>query len=58
MSDESRDLGMERPIARRDFLNGIAGTAAAFGGAIDEGHRPPPLSQPLEHQQLLHPQRN
>ncbi len=36
MSNESCDLGMERPIARRDFLNGIAvgiaGTAAAFGG--------------------------
>jgi spermidine dehydrogenase len=36
MSTESRDLGMERPIARRDFLNGIAvgiaGAAAEFGG--------------------------
>jgi spermidine dehydrogenase len=36
MSNESRDLGLDRPIVRRDFLNGIAvgiaGTAAAFGG--------------------------
>ena len=37
MSDESRDLGMERGIARRDFLNGVAigitGAYAALGAA-------------------------
>jgi spermidine dehydrogenase len=37
MSDESRDLGMGRDIARRDFLNGVAigitGAYAALGAA-------------------------
>jgi spermidine dehydrogenase len=36
MTNEARDLGMDRPIARRDFLNGIAvgiTGAAAFQGA-------------------------
>ena len=37
MPDESRDLGMERDIARRDFLNGVAigitGAYAALGAA-------------------------
>jgi spermidine dehydrogenase len=36
MSNEYRDLGMDRPIARRDFLNGvamgIAGASAALSG--------------------------
>jgi spermidine dehydrogenase len=36
MSNEYRDLGMGRPIARRDFLNGVAvgitGATAALGG--------------------------
>src|SRR5438045_3189653 len=36
MSNEYRDLGMDRPIARRDFLNGVAvgitGATAALGG--------------------------
>jgi spermidine dehydrogenase len=36
MSDETRDLGLDRPIARRDFLNGvaigIAGASLALGG--------------------------
>ena len=36
MSNEYRDLGMDRPIARRDFLNGVAigitGASAALGG--------------------------
>ncbi len=36
MSDESRDLGMDRSIARRDFLNGVAigitGAYAALNG--------------------------
>lgn len=34
MKDKSRDreLGMDRPITRRDFLNGVALTAGALGG--------------------------
>jgi spermidine dehydrogenase len=36
MSNEHRDLGMERPIARRDFLNGVAigitGASTALSG--------------------------
>jgi spermidine dehydrogenase len=36
MSNESRDLGMDRPIARRDFLNGVAigitGASVALSG--------------------------
>jgi hypothetical protein len=31
---EHRDLGMNRPIARRDFLNGIA---IGFAGAVVAG---------------------
>ena len=36
MSDEYRKLGMDRPITRRDFMNGVAigitGVSAAFNG--------------------------
>ena len=40
MKDKSRDreLGMDRPITRRDFLNGVAltvGGAAALAGGFD-----------------------
>ena len=44
-SDEHRDLGMDRPIARRDFLNGvalgIAGISAAFNGGNAQAQTSP-----------------
>jgi len=43
-SKEHRDLGMDRPIARRDFLNGvamgIAGVSAALSGAANAQAQP------------------
>ena len=39
MKDKSRDreLGMDRPISRRDFLNGVALTAAGAAGFMGGG---------------------
>jgi spermidine dehydrogenase len=38
-----RSLGMDRPITRRDFLNGVAiGTAALAAGPVLADARPPP----------------
>jgi len=45
MSNVTRDLGMDRPIARRDFLNGvaigIAGASLAFSQTTDSANYPP-----------------
>jgi spermidine dehydrogenase len=43
---KDRNLGMDRPISRRDFLNGIAATAA--GALAAGGTRADPLSPPVE----------
>jgi len=46
MSTKDRKLGMDRPISRRDFLNGAA--AAAAGVLAAGGTRADPLSRPTE----------
>ena len=46
MKNEDRNLGMDRPISRRDFLNGVA--AAAAGALAAGGTSADPLSPMLE----------
>jgi spermidine dehydrogenase len=46
MKGEDRQLGMDRPISRRDFLNGVA--AAAAGVLAAGGTRAAPSSPPME----------
>jgi spermidine dehydrogenase len=47
-SDEDKRLGMDRPISRRDFLNGVALTvgATALGGWPMAGHAAAPTGDP------------
>ena len=37
MRADDRRLGMDRPIARRDFLNGVAVAAGAIAGGMLPG---------------------
>lgn len=48
LSDRDRLLGMDRPISRRDFLNGVAltVTAAAMGGLPHRAMGAAPLTDP------------
>ena len=50
LTGDHRELGMDRPIARRDFLNGVAiGIAAgtsALGGAQAQGTQPESAAYP------------
>ena len=46
VNTKDRNLGMDRPISRRDFLNGVA--AAAAGALAAGGTRADPLSPLLE----------
>ncbi len=52
MNRRDRELGMDRKISRRDFLNGVAGTAAGAallgtGCGPDEPHADPPSPGPV-----------
>src|SRR5689334_22112808 len=50
ISERDKALGMDRPISRRDFLNGVAltVTAAALGGHIPPANATTPAGDPAE----------
>ena len=55
-ANERRELGMDRRIPRRDFLNGLAiGVTGAYAAATADDARRPPAATPTSEQPATAP---
>jgi spermidine dehydrogenase len=54
-SELGRDLGMDRPIARRDFLNGVALAIAGTTAAVEPAQAQAPANPPVDPEAASYP---